>query len=129
MAENEVKILEKYTIINRTIPITKRPIEYIVVHYVGAVSTAKNNADYFYSTFRDASAHYFVDEKEIWQVVEDKNIAWHCGAKVYYHPCRNYTSIGVELCCKKKDGKWYFEKETLDNAVWLIKRLMKKYRD
>ena len=29
---------------------SKNQIEWIILHYVGAVSTAKNNADYFYST-------------------------------------------------------------------------------
>ena len=41
-------------------------IKYLVYHYVGGVSTARNNADYFYSTYRGASAHFFVDENEIW---------------------------------------------------------------
>ena len=34
---------------------------------------------------------------EIWQCVEDQNIAWHCGASSYKHPeCRNANSIGIE---------------------------------
>ena len=43
---------------------------YIVVHYVGGESSAKNNADYFYNNKLSSSAHYFVDENEIWQVVD-----------------------------------------------------------
>lgn len=106
----------------------KKP-KYIVVHYVGAVSTAKNNADYFYSTYRGASATYFVDETSIWQVVDDLDSAWHCGTTgTYYHPeCRNTNSIGVEMCCKKKNGEWYFEPETVSNTIELIKYLMDKY--
>ena len=65
-----------------------RKIEYIVVHFVGAVSTARNNASYFKNTYRGASAHYFVDENEIVQVVEDKDISWHCGADKYYSNAR-----------------------------------------
>lgn len=105
--------------------------KYIVIHYVGAVSTAKNNADYFYSKYRAASATYFVDETSIWQVVEDNDSAWHCGSETgkYYHPeCRNSNSIGIEMCCKKKaDGTWYFEEETVKNTVELVQYLMKKY--
>ena len=82
--------------------------KYIVIYYVGCVSTAANNASYFYSTYRGASANYFVDERSIWQVVEDKNTAWHCGSKngvYYYKECRNNNSIGIEMCCKKtKNG-------------------------
>ena len=121
-----VKIQKRLTLVNRTI-VNSRKIKYIVIHYVGAVSTAKNNVDYFYDKDRKASAHYFVDEKSIWQCVDDSNIAWHCGgAKVYYSDCRNGNSIGIELCCKKKsDGTWYFESQTLNNAIELVQYLMK----
>lgn len=123
-----VKIQKKLTLINRTIA-KNRKIEYIVIHYVGAVSSAKNNVDYFYDKDRQSSAHYFVDEKSIWQCVEDTNIAWHCGgAKKYFSNCRNSNSIGIELCCKKdKSGKWYFEDKTLENATELVRSLMNKY--
>ena len=123
-----VKIQKKLTLINRTIA-KNRKIEYIVIHYVGAVSSAKNNVDYFYDKDRQSSAHYFVDEKSIWQCVEDTNIAWHCGgAKKYFSNSRNSNSIGIELCCKKdKAGKWYFEDKTLENATELVRSLMNKY--
>lgn len=123
-----VKIQKKLTLINRTIA-KNRKIEYIVIHYVGAVSSAKNNVDYFYDKDRQSSAHYFVDEKSIWQCVEDTNIAWHCGgAKKYFSNCRNSNSIGIELCCKKdKAGKWYFEDKTLENATEFVRSLMNKY--
>lgn len=104
--------------------------EYIVVHYTGNDGdTAENNAKYFSSVYRESSAHYFVDEKSIYRCVEDKNIAWHCGSSTYKHnKCRNYNSIGVELCSKKDEkGNYYFEKETIENAIILIKELMYKY--
>lgn len=121
-----VDIQKKLTIVNRTIA-NSRKIKYIVIHYVGAVSSAKNNVDYLYNVDRQKSAHYFVDENSIWQCVDDSNIAWHCGgAKIYYSDCRNSNSIGIELCCKKdKDGKWYFESQTLNNAIELVQYLMK----
>jgi N-acetylmuramoyl-L-alanine amidase CwlA len=96
---------------------------------VGAVSTAKNNADYYAREKISASAHYFVDGISIWQSVEDYNVAWHCGAKVYKHPeCRNQNSIGIEMCVKKdKKGNWYFEPATVKNTIELVKSLMRKY--
>ena len=107
-----------------------RGIKYIVIHYVGAVSTAKNNALYYAKNKVQTSAHYFVDENEIWQSVDDSNIAWHCGTNgVYKHwECRNNNSIGVEMCVKK-DGKgsWYFEPNTVTNTISLVKYLMSKY--
>lgn len=105
-------------------------IKYIVVHYVGATGGAEDNCKYFKSIYRGASAHYFVGHKgEVWQSVEDQNIAWHCGALKYKHSgCRNSNSIGVELCCKKdKSGNWYFEQATINAAIELVKDLMQKY--
>lgn len=108
---------------------TASRIKYIVMHYVGGVSTAFNNTQYFKDEYRGASAHYFVDELDVWQCVEDKDIAWHCGANTYKHPyCRNANSIGIELCCKKTaEGTWYFEKATISRAIKLVQSLMKKY--
>ena len=112
-------------------------IKYIVIHYVGALGGAKENCAYYGGGNRGASAHYFVGfAGEIWQCVEDKDIAWHCGASSYRHPeCRNANSIGIEMCVRKKsketmnatDKDWYFEKATVQSAVELTKYLMKKY--
>lgn len=123
-----VKINRLITKVNCTKLTNKRNM-WIVIHYVGAVSSAKANAQYFYGINRQASANYFVDEKEIWQVVEDKDAAWHVGGAIkYYNSCRNNNSIGIELCCKKDDnGNWYFEDATIQNAIELTKELMRKY--
>jgi N-acetylmuramoyl-L-alanine amidase CwlA len=102
-----------------------------VVHYVGSTGTAKNNCDYFYNIYRGVSAHYFVGHQgEIWQCVNDNDIAWHCGTdgKYKHKYCRNSNSIGIEMCCKKdKNGNWYFEEETVKATVALVQHLMKKY--
>ena len=104
-------------------------IKYIVVHFTANNGdTAYGNTNYFKS-YRGASAHYFVDENSAYQSVEDKNIAWHCGAKKYKHStCRNSNSLGVELCSRKNSkGNFYFMDKTVDNAVELIKMLIIKY--
>ena len=103
-------------------------IKYLVIHYVGALGGAQDNCKYFYDTYRGASAHYFVGHQgEIWQCVDDADVAWHCGAPSYKHPsCRNGNSIAIELCCKN-NGNWYFEDATVETAVKLTKELMKKY--
>lgn len=104
--------------------------KYIVIHYVGATSGAEDNCKYFETVNRNASANYFIGHKgEIWQCVEDDDIAWHCGANTYKHPyCRNSNSIGIELCCKKAaNGTWFFEEATIKTAIELTKELMKKY--
>lgn len=109
---------------------SKGSIKYLVKHYVGATGGAKANCQYFYDTYRGASAHYFVGhDGEIWQCVEENDTAWHCGASTYKHKeCRNSNSIGVELCVKKdKNGKWYYTDATKKAAVKLFAYLMDKY--
>lgn len=110
---------------------SNRKIDYIVIHYVGATGSAEANCKYFKDTYRGASAHYFIGHNgEVWQSVEEKNIAWHCGAKRYKHSyCRNANSIAIELCCKRKESNntWYFEEETVKAAIELTKELMQKY--
>lgn len=49
-------------------------VKYIVLHYTGNKGdTARNNGAYFSRGNRNASAHYFVDNNEIVQVVEEYN--------------------------------------------------------
>ena len=105
-------------------------IKYIVEHYTGNNGdTAFANTNYFKSTYRGASAHYFVDETSIWQCVADKNVAWHCGATSYKHAyCRNSNSIGIEMCSKKySSGNYYIPDATQKNASELTKYLMGLY--
>lgn len=106
-------------------------IKYIVIHFTANNGdTAKGNCNYFQGTNRNASAHYFVDENEIYQSVLDTDTAWHCGANKYYHSyCRNSNSLGVELCSRiDNNGKYYFKDETVSNAIELVRQLMIKYK-
>lgn len=118
----------------RSTPMSKNG--YIVVHFVGAVSSAMNNAMFFYDKDRQASAHYFVDDNEIWQVVHTKNwVAWHCGGSrvstkggKYFGKCMNDNSIGIEMCCKKdKNGNLYISDKTIERTAWLVKWIMQSY--
>jgi len=59
---------------------SRTTIKYIVIHYTANNGdTAKGNTNYFKSTYRGASAHYFVDENVIYRCVKDEDISWHCG--------------------------------------------------
>lgn len=111
---------------------SRRPsdIRYLVIHFTANDGdSAKNNADYFAREAPGASAHFFVDEREIWQSVQEKDIAWHCGTRgMYFHPyCRNANSLGVELCSRKRGEKYYFAPETVKNAQQFVRSLMKRY--
>ena len=115
------------------------PFDYIVLHYVGAVSTARNNGAYYGNTPNlGASAHFFVDEREIVSSVPLTMSAGHCGVDYsngrapYWHEdgidSTNRRSIGVEMCCKRTAaGEWYIEPETVTRTVALVKWLMQEY--
>ncbi len=108
-------------------------IRYLVVHYTGNKGdTAKNNALYFSRDVAKASAHYFVDESEIWQSVEENVVAWHCGGELqgsgghkFHRLCTNSNSIGVEICMLDKQGA--LRQGSMDNALPLLRALMAKY--
>ena len=106
-------------------------IKYLVLHYTANNGdTALGNCKYFSGANRNASAHYFVDEKGIYRSVRDMNVAWHCGnVNGYKHKyCRNTNSIGIEMCSiKDKNGKFYIKEETIANAIEFTKYLMEKY--
>lgn len=118
-------------------PSTASRIKYIVIHFVGALGGAKENADYFASRYVGASAHYYVGfNGEIWRSVRDQDIAWAVGGMAYIHPyCRNSNSLSIELCVRKTnhsslssmDKDWYFENATVKSAIELTKYLMEKY--
>lgn len=99
--------------------------QYIVIHYTGNINdTAKNNADYFGRCNRNASAHYFVDDNEIYQVVEEYNAAWHCGDGHNRYGINNKNSIGIEMC-GTDNGR--ISGKTVENTLELVKHLMSKY--
>lgn len=102
-----------------------QPIEYIVVHYTAnSDDTAQNNLDYFARTKTGTSAHYFVDENEVCQSVQDTDVAWHCGSKNPRHPyCRNANSIGVEMC----DSLNAVPEATRARTAAFVRELMDKY--
>ena len=108
---------------------TADDIDYIVIHYTGNDGDIdENNGNYFKNNYVGASAHYFVDSDSVTRSIADKNIAWHCGDDVYYHPyCRNSNSIGIEICDDNYNGSIYPSAKTIENAILLTQRLMKKY--
>lgn len=102
--------------------------KYIVIHYTGnATDTAQANANYFYSGNRGASAHYFVDDTTVYEVVSPKNTAWSVGVNYgsnnLFGKCTNYNSVSIEMC--STNGK--ISNDTYTNTVTLTKKLMKKY--
>lgn len=112
-------------------------IKYIVVHYFGYLGTAAGLAKTWASKYTGASAHYAVGHAgDVYQMVEDGDVAWHCGASKYKHKeCRNSNSIGIEMAVRKKstatmsaaDKDWYFEEATVQAAAELVAEKMQQY--
>jgi len=129
-----MNVIQNLTAVNRTV-CANRKIEYIVVHYFGALGSAEQTCAFFKSVNRKASAHYFVDDNGVFQSVEDKNAAWHCGDSgrgTHKGKCSNANSIGIEVRPYKvnpksllaSDKDWYFHEATIANLTKLVRSLM-----
>lgn len=102
---------------------------WIVIHNTAngtsAEGTAYANTRYFKDVYREASAHYFVDDGDIvWQCVRDTDTAWHVGEAASRNGCHNYNAIGIEVC-ETADG-WFTERE-IATLQELVPMLMERY--
>nr|DAH03930.1 MAG TPA: N-acetylmuramoyl-L-alanine amidase [Caudoviricetes sp.] len=112
----------------------KRPlsaIKFIVIHdtaNTGKGADAMAHYRYLQHTTRAGSAHYYVDDKEIVQTIDDSVVAWAVGDKwarknATRDDVTNYNSISVELCINQGIDK----DKAYDNLLWLTRYLMQKY--
>lgn len=103
-------------------------VQYIVIHYTGNDNTtAEQNAHYFATSKVEASAHYFIDNDNIFASVPEQDTAWSVGVKYgdapYWGLCKNNNSINIELCTFGGE----IQQPTIDKAVELTRHLMDKY--
>lgn len=115
-------------------------IRYLVIHYTGNDGdTAAGNASYFQNTVTKTSAHYFVDDREIWRSVPELWTAWAVGGKKYpsaqetgggtmYGTITNTNSISIELCDPVRDGELRATEAVLANAAELCREIMGRYK-
>lgn len=118
---------------------TAAQIRYLVLHYTGNDGdTAAGNASYFQRTVTKTSAHYFVDDREVWRSVPELWTAWAVGGKKWgdaaetgggtlYGTVNNTNSISVELCDTAKDGALRASEETLARGAELCREIMGRY--
>lgn len=100
-----------------------KSIKYITIHTTGnhnPGATAEAHARFQFNGGggRQASWHYTVDEKEIWQSFRDEQMCWHTGTRI-----GNETSIGIEICVNSRNG---FE-NACENCAWLTALLLRLY--
>lgn len=102
-------------------------IAYIVVHDTGNPAPGADalaHYRYFGGGNRRASAHYFVDDHGVVQIIEDAYAAWHCGDGRGKRGITNRNSIGVELCINRGVDR----RAALSHARELVRELMAFYR-
>lgn len=120
------KLIQNFTKVNFTKGNSGR--KYIVIHYTGnKTDKATSNGNYFKNANRGASAHYFVDDTTVVQVVSENDTAWAVGRNYdsnnLFGKCTNRNSISIEMC--STNGR--ISNATYQNTVALVKSLMKKY--
>lgn len=132
--------------------ITKSPnrkIRYIAIHYTAGASSAPGRAINMkngWEKTKRASADFGVDDRDMvqfnpdplnykcWSVGDKKNP--YSGGGSLYGIATNSNTISIEICSnltagynssKANHAGWYYTDAALDNAVRLVKILMKKY--
>lgn len=103
-------------------------VKYIVVHYVGdgdsSAGSARRNCMYFAGGNRQASAHYFIDDGNIYEYADPSTHAtWHCGDGHGKYGITNQNSIGIEVC---NNGGPYTDNEVA-RLTWLTQKLMSDF--
>lgn len=144
---NDIVITKGYINTHIT-PLKKRFIKYIAVHYTAGSKSKKGTALNTRNVFlkRPASADFVVDDGSIVQInpdlknyycwsVGDKKNAYSGGGKLF-GVANNRNTISIEICSNLKEGwsasyanhkGWYFTDASLDNALKLIRYLMKMF--
>lgn len=115
-----MEIIKKHIAKNFTNIIEEK--QYIVIHDTANYNRgadAMAHYKYFNTANRNASAHYFVDDNSIVELIDPNLRAWHCGDKKGSN-ITNKNSIGIELCVNK-DGNYTLTKQ---NSIELITKLM-----
>lgn len=98
--------------------------QWITIHNTDNLSgTAESHARYILdgSGGRQASWHYTVDDKDIYQHLRENEQGWHAGDG---NGPGNLTSLGIEVCMytgMNKDVAW-------NNAAWLVASLLLRYK-
>lgn len=102
-------------------------VRFLVVHDTGnpaPTANAYNHYRYFNAGNRRASAHYFVDDREIVQIVRLTDAAWHVGDGRGKYGITNQNSVGIELCLRN-GSDW---EATKRHAQVLLRQLLSEYR-
>lgn len=132
MIKNKYSINREYVTSKKSRTYQKAPRrDFLVAHDTGNPgSTARGNRAYFNSENKvSSSAHTFIDDKEILEIIPLDEKAWHVmynrpEDNILFGGDSNDVGIGTELCY---GGKIDFDK-AYDMYIWYHAYLCKKYK-
>ena len=103
-----------------------RLIKYIIIHFTG-MKNQRLAIKRLQSQVAKVSCHYLISKRgKVFQLVEDKNIAWHAGKSRWETDVNlNSKSIGIELVNK---GNEMYPELQIKALIKLISILKKKYK-
>lgn len=107
---------------------SKGNIKFIVIHWTANTSKgAGANNHYLYVQNHNyvGSAHYYVDDNEIIQIIGDTTTAWSVEGRGYkngQNGCWNSNSISIEMCVNNG-----YSDKMLFNTIELVKELLRQY--
>jgi len=125
-----------------------RKIKYIAIHYTAGTTSKKGAAMATRKVFlvREASADFVVDDAEIVRINPDVRnyYCWAVGDKLnsatgggkLRSVANNKNTISIEICSNllpnttaavPNHGGWYFTDASLENALKLVRYLMREY--
>jgi N-acetylmuramoyl-L-alanine amidase len=104
-------------------------IEIIVIHYT-ALSSISNSLKHLCSKKNKVSSHYLISQEgKIYSLVSEKKRAWHAGQSYWRgNTDINSISIGIELDYSPLDKNNKFTLKLNSALIFLLKKLLKKYR-
>jgi len=105
-------------------------IKFIVFHYTG-MQSERESIERLCDPISKVSCHYLINQNgKIFQLVKDKNIAWHAGKSCWRKNKKlNLSSIGIELVNKgHRFGYSNFKKKQILSLEKLCKKLIKKFK-
>lgn len=123
MKEIKTKLIQINTAARSGYALTPK---YLTIHNTGnpkAGADAENHAIFMQGSGKDSTAsyHYVVDDKEIYRLLPDNEVAWHAGDGE--NGPGNRQSLAIEIC-ENVDGNLL---NATNNAVELTVYLMKTY--
>ena len=132
MAINIIRNIMPSSLDGKSFKSTPQTNIWIIIHNT-AGGTAKSNMNYFHngSDGNNTCTHYVVDDKEIYQLLEDNYWAKHAGGSgqkwtdnsIDASSAGNDNSIGIEIA----DGSSVNHEQAIENAIELTRYLMKTY--